>query len=264
MNAIWLSRTLCLCALLAGCRPPATDQGEPDLGIQWVRYSSEYRALARQIYAMASRALPDKLADPAWSALPGQEDAGNLPPAIVIDIDETALTNAKFQAALVPPFQDSKLNRWSNEHRAEAVPGAVEFIQQAVTAGVAVFFLTNRPCEPANGSACPQKAVVISDLVEAGFPVDASRVSLSFEKPAWTKEKSIRRREIAATHRIVMLIGDDLGDFIDCTRKRPLDPCSDGATRASRRALVSEFADYWGNGWYILPNPMHGSWTSVE
>ena len=19
----------------------------------------------------------------------------------------------------------------------------------------------------------------------------------------------------------------------------------------------------WGNGWYILPNPMHGSWTSV-
>ena len=24
------------------------------------------------------------------------------------------------------------------------------------------------------------------------------------------------------------------------------------------------YAGYWGNGWYILPNPMYGSWTSIR
>jgi predicted secreted acid phosphatase len=27
--------------------------------------------------------------------------------------------------------------------------------------------------------------------------------------------------------------------------------------------MVEESTHLWGNGWYILPNPMHGSWTPV-
>jgi acid phosphatase len=60
-----------------------------------------------------------------------------------------------------------------------------------------------------------------------------------------------------------MLIGDDLGDFVPCIRKRPYTPCTDPATRESRDALVREYRDYWGSGWYMLPNPMHGSWTEA-
>jgi acid phosphatase len=137
-------------------------------------------------------------------------------------------------------------------------------VQRAIEAGVAVFFVTNRPCAATGNDACPQEAVVIGDLVEAGFPASESNVMLSGEQPGWTREKSIRRRHIAKDYRVVMLFGDDLGDFVDCTRGRPLDPCTTGATRASRHHDVDRFADYWGNGWYMLPNPMHGSWTSVE
>ena len=61
-----------------------------------------------------------------------------------------------------------------------------------------------------------------------------------------------------------MLLGDDLGDFIACTRRKPLDPCRDGATIESRRSATYEYSQYWGEGWYVLPNPMHGSWTAVE
>ncbi len=60
-----------------------------------------------------------------------------------------------------------------------------------------------------------------------------------------------------------MLIGDDLGDFLPCVRKKPYAPCTDKATAAARTAMVEEHKHLWGNGWYILPNPMHGSWTSA-
>jgi 5'-nucleotidase (lipoprotein e(P4) family) len=247
---------------LAACERPAS--GEVDRGIEWVRDSAEYRALSLQAYRMAALALPAKLADPSWSALPDQHDAADLPPAIIFDVDETVLTNARFQVALVPPFRDNKLDHWSSENIASAVPGAVAFVQLAVQSGIEVFFVTNRPCEQRGALTCPQKQVVIDDLIEAGFPATTGNVSLSDERPEWSKEKSIRRDWIARDHRVIMLIGDDLGDFLPCTRKRPLVPCTDGATRVSRHALVERYADYWGNGWYVLPNPMHGSWTSFD
>mgnify|MGYP001823428761 FL=1 len=246
----------------AGCVQSDTD--DIDMGIAWVRDAAEFRALSMQAYRQAGRDLGDKLADTTWSALPDQSGAADLAPAIILDVDETAVSNVRFQEALVQPFLDDKLNSWSNQNDAEAIPGAVEFVQSAVDAGVTVFFVTNRPCTPVGADPCPQESIVIGDLREAGFPADESNVMLSGERPEWTKEKSIRRQHIAEEYRVIMLFGDDLGDFIDCTRKRPLDPCTAGATREGRHADVERFADYWGNGWYVLPNPMHGSWTSMD
>ena len=61
-----------------------------------------------------------------------------------------------------------------------------------------------------------------------------------------------------------MLIGDDLSDFIPCVRATPAAPCTEAATADSRRRKVEQFSGYWGHGWYILPNPMHGSWLSFR
>lgn len=262
MLAKSLLRALVLVTPLASCSTLPVD-GEPDRAILWVKSSAEYRALALQAYRDAAGDLPGKLADRSWSALPGQREADDLPPAVILDVDETAVSNVRFQESLTRPFRDSMLNAWGIDNVAEAVPGAVDFVRLAVDAGVRVFFLTNRPCVPDAAGACPQKQVVIGELLEAGFPVDENNVTLAFERPEWTKEKSIRRNVIAGSHRVIMLFGDDLGDFIACTRKRPLDPCTVGATEESRLELVDRHAALWGDGWYILPNPMHGSWTSL-
>ena len=93
--------------------------------------------------------------------------------------------------------------------------------------------------------------------------VDAD-VSLVGERPDWESEKKVRRDYIAESHRVIMLFGDNLGDFIPCVRRAPLAPCSEGGTIASRLALTTEHDAYWGVGWFILPNPMYGSWTSVK
>lgn len=249
-----------------GCAtaPPATES--LDGGITWTRYSAEYRAVSMQVFRAATQDLPGYLADTNWSALPSQWNAAALPPAIILDVDETALTNPVFQSEFERPFTDAKLDNWSIEHTATAAPGAKTFLQYAIDRGVQVFFVTNRPCMPKPGTQdpCPQKTSVVDDLLEAGLPATHDNVSLSGERPEWDKEKQRRRDHIAQSHRVVMLFGDDLSDFIPCVRRSPAGDCDEPATAASRRELLMEHQERWGAGWYILPNPMHGSWTSFQ
>ena len=55
---------------------------------------------------------------------------------------------------------------------------------------------------------------------------------------------------MANTHRVLMLVGDDLNDFVDV----------DGLTVAERNAVAERYRGYWGERWRMLPNPTYGSW----
>ena len=246
------------------CAPTTPAPGQRiDNAVLWVQYAAEYRAVSAQAYAEASRDLAGFLADKSWSALPGVAGDAGKPPAIILDVDETVVSNYDFQINHLP-YTSHKHYTWSRDNRAVPVPGAVEFIAEATAAGVEVFYVTNRPCEksPDSNDRCPQKHVTLQDLLEAGFQTDLDHVLLAYEQDGWGKEKISRRRHIAATHRVIMLFGDDFGDFVFCARAKPSAPCTVAATRASRHGAVTTYANYWGQGWYILPNPMHGSWTS--
>ena len=235
-----------------------------DLGLYWVKHGVEYRALTRQAYAVATRDLPSFLADESWSAFPGQTRAEKLPPAVVLDVDETVVSNVDFQLGFEPPFENWKLDEWSRNTRATPVDGVVGFVDAARELGIDVYFVTNRPCEPRDGSddPCPQRRTTLDDIAEAGIATDAEHVFLAEER-GWNREKLSRREHIARTHRILMLIGDDYGDFVPCARDSVVPPCTEPATLKSRLVQLDEYNTYWGHGWYILPNPMHGSWTSV-
>jgi 5'-nucleotidase (lipoprotein e(P4) family) len=249
-----------------GCSEHVTTEAEPQAGILWVRNAAEFQALCLQAYRAANDFLDTAISDEKWSALPDQVNAETLPTAIILDVDETVVTNVDFQIILEPPFRNHKLDNWNAANQAEAIPGAVEFIKNVQAAGVETFFITNRPCEAKAGidDPCPQQAVTLQDLTEAGITTDEAHVMLANERPEWDREKVTRRNHIAQSYRVIMLLGDDLGDFIQCTRKRALDPCTEGASVASRRSATVQHGDRWGAGWFVLPNPMHGSWTSVN
>ena len=246
----------------------ATAPSEPDPGrdggLLWVKHSAEYRAITEQVYAAATRDLPRFAEDRTWSVIPGQDDAADLPVAVILDVDETVVSNIDFQLTFERPFANWKLDEWTRGSLATPVRGVRAFVESARAAGVTVFFVTNRPCEPIEGvdDPCPQRQSTIDDIEEVGIAADADHVLLSEER-GWNREKSTRRDYIAQTHRVAMLIGDDLGDFLPCVRKKPYAPCTETATAADRLAMVEEHRHLWGNGWYILPNPMHGSWTSA-
>lgn len=258
---------LCTLLLAACASPPAPlPDDSDDYAILWVRDAAEWEALALQAYNAATRDLPLFLDDRSWSALPDQRDADYLPPAIIVDVDETMVSNVHFQLSFEPPFANYKLDDWNVANPSLAVPGAPQFIKLALDSGVTVFYVTNRPCERKEGIAdpCPQEQTTIDDLNESGIPADEQSVMLANEQPDWKREKKVRRDLIAKSYRVIMLIGDDLGDFIPCVRRRAVAPCTEGATAESRRALTREHVAFWGSGWYVLPNPMHGSWTTME
>lgn len=237
-----------------------------DLGLLWVKHAAEYKAIAIQVYRNAAAALPGYVADKTWSAMPEQSGAEELPPAVILDVDETVVSNVDFQLSFERPFANHKLDEWSSHYDSLPITGVKEFVDTARALGVTVFFVTNRPCEFIAGKSgpCPQEGTTVDDIREVGIDVEPEYVMLSGERPDWDREKLVRRELIARTHRVIMLIGDDYGDFVPCARKKVVTPCTAPASRASRAEALRTYDEYWGAGWYILPNPMHGSWTSVR
>lgn len=253
--------------VLAACAATSSEHDpHKDLGILWVKHSAEYKAITQQVYRDAREDLPRLLEDKQWNAMTGHGEVSSLPPAVILDVDETVVSNVNFQLTFERPFANHKLDTWSGNQNSLGVPGVEAFISAARELGVTVFFVTNRPCDLIDGNddPCPQKKTTVDDIRELGISVEPDYVMLANERPGWDREKQVRREYVAKTHRIIALVGDDLSDFIACVRENPHGACTEAATSESRAAALEEHADFWGNGWYILPNPMHGSWTSFD
>lgn len=225
-------------------RPSLRDTHEQLQGALWMQTAAEYRILAETTYRMAGEALRDALADPAWSAAIEQgADPGKLPAAIILDLDETVLDNSPFQGEQVlrrEPFSEAFWGEWVALEKATAIPGAVEFLDQARSQGVKIFFVTNRTLA--------EEPATLENLAALGIPSTADEI-LSNKENGWSSDKTERRRYVAKDHRILLLLGDDLGDFLPA-RLPPAD----------RIKAAQEYSDWWGRRWFLLPNPMYGSW----
>lgn len=222
--------------------------------VLWMQASAEYEAAVRGTYAAARTQLDAALADPGWNALPDGE-AGHgfesLPPAIIVDADETMIDNSPFQARGVRDYQVFAYENWLawvNERRARALPGALEFAQYAASKNVPIYFVTNRDAPAETES-------TLANLRAIGFPIadDASNVLMRGDARAPGREKSQRRRWVAQRHRVVLLLGDNLGDFMDGV----------AVSVEARQALVAKYADRWGTQWFMQPNPTYGSWEAA-
>lgn len=228
----------------------------PDLSLLdstvWAGTAVEHDGLILQAYHQARIMLERALRDRKWTAAPEQEGHPfrNLPSAIIMDIDETILDNSPFEALEATAggqYDENEWQAWVAKARAPALPGAVEFTKFARSRGVTVFYVTNR--------ASSLKAATRSNLEAAGFPFDTKIDTLYCrgEKPSWGPDKTTRRAEIAARYRILLLFGDDLGDFVS------------GASSSvqHRHELVEHYRENWGIKWIVLPNAMYGSWESA-
>ncbi len=217
-------------------------------GVLWVQTSAEYRALALATFARARTELDRALADRSWTAaLEQQGEIADLPPAIIADLDETLLDNSPYEAdriRLGGRFEPVSWNAWVTRARAKAIPGAAEFVHYAAARGVTVFYVTNR-------AAVLEEATRVN-LAALGFPLAGDRDTLLMpgERPDWGSDKSPRRAEVARSFRILLLVGDDLGDFVSGARARP----------EERIALAEHHTERWQRQWILLPNPYYGSW----
>lgn len=251
---------ICSLSQIAAAQEPTVAREQLN-ALLWQQRAAEYQGSALQTYRMAGARL-SSVKNNGRTASMEQRDMGGFkskPPAIVLDIDETVLDNTPFNARLVrtgQTFQAEDWGRWVEAAQAKPVPGAREFIEQARKAKFRVVFITNRECNKnggydAQGKSldCPQKPRTLDNLESAlGYRPAASDLLMRYElKDRDESDKKARRMEIARTHRIALLIGDDLNDFI-------------------RRADYSpeNHAGFWGAGsgaaWIVIPNAIYGSW----
>jgi acid phosphatase len=258
-HEVVLSLSVLLAAsILAGCAAQGTNGATAAMGretheqlncVLWVQTSPEYEIACRNSFQLAALMLDEALYDLQWTALAEGQASGTLPPAVILDVDETVLDNSPFEARLV--LQEREYNkemwdRWIAEEAARDIPGAKEFIQHAIEEGVKVFFVTNRGHH--------NESYTVRNLRDRFGPmITGEDVLTKNEQPDWTADKTSRRTFVGSGYRVLLLVGDNFNDFVYLGEESP-----EGRVIAARKYL-----DYWGEKWIMLPNPMYGDWEQA-
>ena len=225
-------------------------QAQSMLSVLYAQSSAEYEASNIQTYVNAKSALDRALNDVTWTAAIEQKDNfENKPPAIILDIDETVLNNVPFQARSIMDGQSYPTGwlDWMLEESSDAVAGVSDFLEYSQSKGVKIFYVTNRIAVAEDATR--------NNLKKLGLPLDTDRdVLLMKNENGWTSDKVSRRKLVAKDYRILLLIGDQLGDFL------PLDETT--LQLDARKELADTYKHMWGSKWFMITNPMYGRWEA--
>lgn len=245
----------------APATPMAAPEADPPPGMQYLYGSGEAGAVSIQAF----RSLLDYVAQrkrvrPAESAVlaegstldtPKFMPCGDRPYAAVFDVDETLVLNLGFEyfdARIRRGFDDKSWDAWerTGADKVASVPGAVYAIDTLRNMGVTVIFNTNRSAANAEATAT---AIRFAGLGEA---VHGETLFLKGDD-AMGSRKDGRRWTISEKYCVLALGGDQLGDFSDLFNQ------IDAVPARRMAAIRGEMAKMWGNGWFVLPNPVYGS-----
>jgi 5'-nucleotidase (lipoprotein e(P4) family) len=191
------------------------------------------------------------LAQGASLSAPGFVPCGTKPFAAVFDVDETVMLNTGYEyhgARTGKDFDAASWDAWekTGEGAVGPVPGADTALRDLRAMGVTVIFNTNRSAANADATVRAIKAAGLGDAVHG------QTLYLSGDD-AMGSRKDGRRWTIAAKYCVIALGGDQLGDFSDLFNT--------GQPVSTRRMATQQasVAGLWGNGWFVMPNPVYGS-----
>ncbi|HVW95163.1 MAG TPA: 5'-nucleotidase, lipoprotein e(P4) family [Mucilaginibacter sp.] len=198
--------------------------------------AAEYKALCFQAYNIAKLRLDMAL-----------KRRHSKPLAVVTDIDETLLDNSPYSGGRAIKNEDYDLvswKAWTAKGICDTVPGAPSFFKYAASKGVAVYYITNRYEDERPGT--------VKNLKLYNMPyVDDEHILLKSN----TSSKQVRRNEVAKTHQIILLFGDNLPDVSELYDA----PYTEDSRNAATEKLRKEF----GSRYIIIPNPDYGDWENA-
>lgn len=227
-------------ALTAGCRgtapsprpqaPRAEPAADPILAIRWVRDAAEYEAALHQVYALAGMQVERAAAGRA---------AGSW--GVILDADETIISNLKYQeerTALGVGYTTESWTAWVARKDATALPGAAVFLQRVRALGGRIAIVTNR-----RAAVCPDTE---ANLKAVGLIYDVVLCRTDEE------DKNPRFQAVATGAggqppiEVVAYVGDNIRDF----------PAGSQAMKGTGPEGFAKF----GTTWFVVPNPLYGSW----
>jgi 5'-nucleotidase (lipoprotein e(P4) family) len=207
---------------------------ETVMALLW-QQSAEYRAISYQTFNFARLQLEQTL----------RTYKSNKLPAIVLDVDETVLSNTHFAGSMI--IGKSTLKDWPiwvKQAKAKPLPGALDFLNYANSQNVTIYYVTNRLHS--------DKDATIKNLKAYGFPQVKESHILFADKSNDSKEG--RRQAIDATYEIIMLLGDQLTD---------LAAIFDHTSLHKRKQEVDKNHTLFATKYILLPNPTYGEWEQA-
>lgn len=239
-----------LLAAAAGCRsahsttprppaPPATASVAPASAavpdsIRWFRTSAEYVGTVLETYRAATARVESTSA-----TLP----AGSW--AVVLDADETVLDNSQYQlerAQAHAGFTEESWAAWVKRREATPLPGVASFLSRVHALGGRIAIVTNRlQSVCADTEAVFAKHTLVYDTMLCrvdGTPSD--------KNPRFRAVAEGRTPLGTSPLTIVVFVGDNILDF----------PGLSQGIRAQGEPAYAQF----GVQYFLLPNPMYGSW----
>lgn len=266
--------------LLAGCAsaptevatapaPPAAAPAEaakPPVALQYLYGSPEAAVAVRATNARIAdygvwrvKQRPQDsvvLAPGAGVDAPAFEPCGTKPYAAVFDADETLIWNLgpmRYFAEKGTAFDPKIWDQWekTGAGKAVAMPGTVEMVARLRAAGITVIANTNRSVANAKGSEDTLSAAGLGEFKHG-------ETLFLMGDDATGSSKDGRRAAIASKYCVIILAGDQLGDFSQQFNVKDL-------PAAQRMALATSAgaAALWDKGWFLFPNPVYGPWEKM-
>jgi 5'-nucleotidase (lipoprotein e(P4) family) len=202
--------------------------------LKWVRDAAEYHALVLQAFKAAGVRVEQQAAT-----------RGKGTWAVVLDADETVISNFQYQierGKLGLGYSVESWNAWVKRREATPLPGAAQFLSRVRALGGRIAIVTNRL-----GSECADTEAVFR---AHQLPYDAMLCrpdgTPSDKNPRFASVASGAAFGAATPLDVVAFVGDNILDF----------PALSQQIRKAGDAGFSEF----GTRFFILPNPMYGSW----
>ncbi len=206
------------------------------MSVLFHQYAAEYKALCYQAFNMAKMKVDKDIAN---NNLKGRKKA------IILDIDETILDNSPHQAKCILDTINypAKWNEWCEMAIAEPLPGAVEFLNYAVSKGIEIFYISNRKEK--------QIQATMKNLIDKGFPmVDLQHLLFKKDKDKNSSKES-RRNVVEKNYYVIAYLGDNLADF---------SKLYDNTSRDRRNNVTDSINKDFGSKFIVLPNAMYGDW----
>ncbi|MBU8893676.1 MAG: 5'-nucleotidase, lipoprotein e(P4) family [Bacteroidales bacterium] len=226
--------------LLHSCKQNDFDESKSQdhliMSTLWYQKSGEMKAIYYQCFNWAKLRVEMSL----------QNNHSEIKKAVVVDIDETMLDNSPFETKSINTGQGYSRETWggwTSKIDAKPLPGAVEFSKYAESRGVEVFYISNRGVADFD--------VTLKNLQNENFAfADSAHLLLKTN----TNSKKERRSLVTENYEIILLIGDNLGDFSEIFEDRSLNYGFDE---------VEKHKSDFGDKFIVLPNPMYGSWENA-
>lgn len=242
-----------------GICSPEDKQGHIHQTVKWYRNSAEKKALYNQAYRAATLYIEN------WvqNKKPKVKTWG-----VILDIDETTLDNSwYFRECGEVASKELHFSRYvANPQKSTSLPGVVAFSNLVHNLGGYVSFVSNRDgsFKDSTGSVLDTTVanlkqqniyfdqVVLANWRDAKNPTNKNPRFEAINSGKYDAKEMLWSNTLPK-YKVIAYLGDNIHDFPNFKQ-------------IEAKALDKNHSQFilFGNGYFIMPNPMYGSWQANE